>query len=57
MTIGADIQSTFIFERVTIIGIGLIGSSFSRALKSKAGLVREIIAADSDKNNLARPQT
>ena len=54
MTIDANHQSTFVFRRITIVGIGLIGSSFSRALKSKAGLVQEIIAVDSDKENLAK---
>ena len=54
MTPHSETQSTFIFQRITIIGIGLIGSSFSRALKSKAGLVQEIIATDSDKDNLAK---
>ena len=54
MTNYANNESTFIFNRLTIIGIGLIGSSLARALKSKPGLVKQIIASDSNKENLAK---
>ena len=50
----ANNESTFIFNRLTIIGIGLIGSSLARALKSKPGLVQKIIVSDSNKENLAK---
>src|SRR3954463_11438060 len=36
-----------LFERVAIIGIGLIGSSLARALR-RAGLAREIVACERD---------
>jgi len=38
-------MTAFSFERVAIIGFGLIGSSLGRALRSH-GLVREIVACD-----------
>ena len=54
MTNYANNESTFIFNRLTIIGIGLIGSALARAIKSKPGLVKQIIASDSNKENLAK---
>lgn len=37
---------TFLFDRVTLIGLGLIGSSIARALKAKR-LARHVVGADS----------
>ncbi|MDD2899670.1 MAG: prephenate dehydrogenase/arogenate dehydrogenase family protein [Desulfuromonadaceae bacterium] len=42
---------SFIIERLAIIGVGLIGGSFARALR-EAGVVRTIIGIDNDRSNL-----
>ena len=42
-----------LFERVALIGIGLIGSSIARALRHR-GLAGEIVAIDRDEAALAR---
>jgi cyclohexadieny/prephenate dehydrogenase len=42
-----------LFERVALIGIGLIGSSIARAVR-QLGLAREIVAIDRDEAVLAR---
>lgn len=41
------------FERVAVIGVGLIGGSFALALKA-AGAAREIVGTDRDAGNLQR---
>lgn len=38
-------------KRLCIIGVGLIGGSFARALR-ESGLVQEVVGVDSDPNNL-----
>ena len=44
----------FIFDSVTLIGIGHIGSSLARAIKNKSGLVRHISATDVDQKTLKK---
>ena len=39
------------FQKITIIGIGLMGSSFARAVKLN-GLAKEVVAFDNDEENL-----
>jgi len=45
-------EEEFIFGSITIIGIGLIGSSLARAFKRQTGLVSHITAMDSNLENL-----
>ncbi len=40
-------------NRLTIIGVGLIGGSFALALR-RAGVVGSIVGVDTDRDNLAR---
>ncbi|MBT1071003.1 prephenate dehydrogenase [Pelotalea chapellei] len=47
---------SFIVERLTIIGVGLIGGSFARALR-QAGVVKTIIGVDRDISNLKQAQS
>ena len=49
MTIQDD-NSDFIFQSMTLIGIGLIGSSIARALKKQKGLVRKLTITDIDES-------
>jgi cyclohexadieny/prephenate dehydrogenase len=42
-TLRIEVRSTFQFERLALIGVGLIGSSIARAVRAK-GLARSIVA-------------
>ncbi len=44
---------SYLIERLTIIGVGLIGGSFARALR-EAGAVKTIVGADTDRVNLEK---
>lgn len=44
---------TMLFERMTVIGVGLIGGSFARAAR-RQGLVGEILGAGRDEDQLVR---
>ncbi len=43
-----------LFERLVLVGLGLIGSSVARALRARPGLVGAVVATDSDPAVLAR---
>jgi len=45
-------MSQAIITTLTVVGVGLIGGSFSRALKA-AGAVERVIGVDQDAENLA----
>lgn len=47
---------SFIIDRLAIIGVGLIGGSFARALR-QAGVVRTIIGIDRDASNLQQAKS
>lgn len=42
---------SFVIERLAIVGVGLIGGSFARALR-EAGAVKTIVGIDTDRHNL-----
>lgn len=44
-------QGTLMLKTLTVIGVGLIGGSFARALK-KAGVVARVVGVDRDRDNL-----
>jgi cyclohexadieny/prephenate dehydrogenase len=53
MSVPAETDAEILFDRATIIGIGLIGSSLARALRQH-NLVRHITIADSNPDHIKR---
>ena len=47
-------MAEFLFERLCLIGVGLIGSSIARAAKAKGGIARTIVAHTRRPETLAR---
>lgn len=47
---------SFMIERLAIVGVGLIGGSFARALRA-AGAVKTIVGSDADQANLEQART
>src|SRR3954467_2170652 len=47
-------MAEFLFERLCLIGVGLIGSSIARAAKAKGGIPRTIVAHTRRPETLAR---
>src|SRR3954452_12291255 len=47
-------MAEFLFERLCLIGVGLIGSSIARAAKAKGGIARTIVAHTRRPQKLAR---
>lgn len=49
-------MAEILFDRLVLIGIGLIGASIARALKQRPGLVRQLVIADANPAHLQRAQ-